>query len=248
MPAGCGVINAHPVSETPNGEAKLCYWKKKGVSADNQYELCRTGTTPSAGIFSDVTDAVGTAPYSLIEVDSTNKVFKRDDFHSGNLARLNHDHHFSGNNTHGGTNAFQSTMSFPNLTASSMLELNGSGNVVSTSGFSSSNLARINANHTISGDWTFSGENSYSDTQTHTGDIIQTTGNYDCEAGDVDIQAGFLYVTSGKMKLATATAPASASATGEAGEIRWAAAGQSYYLYLCVASDTWTRVEMSSWQ
>lgn len=39
------------------------------------------------------------------------------------------------------------------------------------------------------------------------------------------------------------TPPASASATGTAGEIRW----DSGYIYVCIATDTWVRAALSTW-
>ena len=39
------------------------------------------------------------------------------------------------------------------------------------------------------------------------------------------------------------TAPASASATGSAGQIIW----DTNYIYICVATDTWKRVAISTW-
>ena len=51
-------------------------------------------------------------------------------------------------------------------------------------------------------------------------------------------------VNAGKYKLsALNTAPASASATGTVGEIRWA----NGYVYLCVAANTWQRAALTSW-
>jgi hypothetical protein len=39
------------------------------------------------------------------------------------------------------------------------------------------------------------------------------------------------------------TAPASATAAGEAGEVRFT----SDYIYVCVATNTWKRAEISTW-
>lgn len=39
------------------------------------------------------------------------------------------------------------------------------------------------------------------------------------------------------------TAPASATATGDAGEVRFT----SDYIYVCVATNTWKRAEISTW-
>lgn len=45
------------------------------------------------------------------------------------------------------------------------------------------------------------------------------------------------------MRLRTSKTPASASASGNAGEICW----DANYLYVCVATDTWRRTPLSSW-
>ena len=51
-------------------------------------------------------------------------------------------------------------------------------------------------------------------------------------------------ITHGQADLAALnTAPASASATGVLGEIRWTAA----HVYLCTATDTWVRAELATW-
>lgn len=46
-----------------------------------------------------------------------------------------------------------------------------------------------------------------------------------------------------KIILQTAAAPASASDTGTAGEVRWDAS----YLYICTATNTWKRVAIATW-
>jgi hypothetical protein len=59
---------------------------------------------------------------------------------------------------------------------------------------------------------------------------IGTGGNIDVLTGDV-------------VRLRTPKTPASASAIGNAGEICW----DSSYVYVCVATDTWKRSELSTW-
>jgi hypothetical protein len=44
----------------------------------------------------------------------------------------------------------------------------------------------------------------------------------------------------GKIKTGT---PASAAASGVAGQIRW----DSSYIYICIATNTWKRVAIASW-
>ncbi len=45
------------------------------------------------------------------------------------------------------------------------------------------------------------------------------------------------------IRLRQSNTPASATASGEVGEIRW----DNSYLYMCVATNTWKRVELSTW-
>ena len=46
------------------------------------------------------------------------------------------------------------------------------------------------------------------------------------------------------VRIRTSDAPSSASDTGAPGEIRW----DTNYIYVCVATDTWKRVAISTWQ
>jgi len=342
---GSGIITAHPVkSAVPGTNDLMTYWQPGPAPNQASCNLIAVTAPAHEHTLKFTTDTTGTPGYSMIEVDSTGKAFKRDDFHSGNLARLNHNHTFSGDMEHIGDNTFgradpsdggvgksihwgqvyfhdsstsgdaavpsetlcrtadnklkhynpdntshawTGTNSYPSLTVSSMLELNGSGNVVSTSGFSSGNLARINADHTISGDWTHSGtvtmsaltastglaldsnkniisgssgvalgdtnvwtaentftdETAFSDTSTYTADLIMETGNMDMEQGDIDVQVGTLMASSGLVNIAAVTAPASASASGTAGQLAF----DANYMYRCTATNTWKRVAIASW-
>lgn len=53
-----------------------------------------------------------------------------------------------------------------------------------------------------------------------------------------------MYVTAtGQIVLASLAAPASASATGTAGEVRW----DANYIYICTATNTWKRVAIATW-
>jgi len=52
-----------------------------------------------------------------------------------------------------------------------------------------------------------------------------------------------LDVSSDVFRLRTAKTPASASATGNAGDICW----DSSYIYVCVATNTWKRVAIATW-
>lgn len=52
-----------------------------------------------------------------------------------------------------------------------------------------------------------------------------------------------LDVNSNVIRLRTAKTPASASASGNAGDICW----DANYIYVCVATNTWKRAALSSW-
>ena len=50
-------------------------------------------------------------------------------------------------------------------------------------------------------------------------------------------------ITGSNINLSTANTPASATATGTTGDIRW----DADYVYVCVATDTWKRAELLTW-
>jgi len=52
-----------------------------------------------------------------------------------------------------------------------------------------------------------------------------------------------IHVNGKIIRLATSKTPASASATGNAGEICW----DSNYIYVCTATNTWKRAALSTW-
>ena len=52
-----------------------------------------------------------------------------------------------------------------------------------------------------------------------------------------------LDINSDSIRLRNSTAPSSATDFGHQGEIRW----DTQYIYICVATDTWKRVALSSW-
>lgn len=54
---------------------------------------------------------------------------------------------------------------------------------------------------------------------------------------------GLLDVNDNKVRVRTAQTPASAGATGNAGEIAW----DANYLYICTATNTWRRVAHATW-
>lgn len=50
-------------------------------------------------------------------------------------------------------------------------------------------------------------------------------------------------VTAPQLRVSTSNPPASATATGSAGMIRW----DANYIYICTATDTWKRVAIATW-
>lgn len=56
-----------------------------------------------------------------------------------------------------------------------------------------------------------------------------------------------LDINSDSMRLRTAKVPATAGAAGEQGEIAWGTDGGTSYLYVCIATNTWQRVALSTW-
>jgi hypothetical protein len=50
-------------------------------------------------------------------------------------------------------------------------------------------------------------------------------------------------VTAPQLRVSTSNAPASATATGASGMIRW----DANYIYVCTATDTWKRVAIATW-
>lgn len=141
---------------------------------------------------------------------------------------LGDDFSFTGDHTHSGT------IKMSALTASLHLALDGDKNIITTAAGGGVALDDDNA-------WT--GTNSYSETSTHTNDIIMTTGNLDVEDGDLDVMVGTVMVSSGNFNVAANTAPASASAQGEAGTVIFTAD----YIYYATATDTWKRTALSTW-
>jgi len=60
---------------------------------------------------------------------------------------------------------------------------------------------------------------------------------------NIEVSAAKLVVGSDIIRLTTAKTPASAGATGSTGDICWDAT----YIYICVAANTWERVEHVGW-
>lgn len=71
--------------------------------------------------------------------------------------------------------------------------------------------------------------------------------NFISDTRNVDLAklhpTGQLEVTTGDLRITTPKTPATATATGAAGEVCW----DADYLYVCTATDTWKRAALSTW-
>lgn len=72
---------------------------------------------------------------------------------------------------------------------------------------------------------------------TGVGDFLTRTALYGVDLSNIT------FTTGGAAFLAPLTTPASASATGKAGSIVW----DANFIYICVATNTWKRVAISTW-
>lgn len=89
--------------------------------------------------------------------------------------------------------------------------------------------------------WRLRGVNDDFTSETVTGIAL------DLSTGDVGVNTNSpteaLDVNADAIRIRTASTPASASATGAVGEIRW----DSSFIYVAIATDTWKRVAISTW-
>lgn len=73
---------------------------------------------------------------------------------------------------------------------------------------------------------------------------IDSSGNVGIGTTSPTISSGVgLHLSGSTLRLGTARTPASASATGNTGEICWDAS----YLYICTATNTWRRIAHATW-
>ena len=70
--------------------------------------------------------------------------------------------------------------------------------------------------------------------------ILDTSGNVGIGTTS---PSTYLDVNGNKIRIESSKTPASATATGSAGDICW----DSSYIYVCVATNTWKRASLSSW-
>ncbi len=104
-------------------------------------------------------------------------------------------------------------------------------------GTASVDFNAVTSTHAMSGTFNNAALNNFTNT---TDSTSSTTGSAKFSGG-VGI-AKKLYIGTG-LNVSTPTVPASASATGTAGDISW----DSSYIYICTATNTWKRVAIATW-
>ena len=93
----------------------------------------------------------------------------------------------------------------------------------------------------VDGSSTLSIRSQYS-TNPESGDLFTLAGNGNVGIG-TSTPTNTLDISGNTLRLRTARTPASATATGNAGEICW----DANYVYVCVATTTWKRSALSTW-
>jgi hypothetical protein len=73
---------------------------------------------------------------------------------------------------------------------------------------------------------------------------VDTNGNVGIGTASPAISSGVgLHLSGSTLRLGTARTPASSTATGNQGEVCW----DSSYLYVCIATNTWRRIALTTW-
>lgn len=87
------------------------------------------------------------------------------------------------------------------------------------------------------------GNKYFSYTSHYTSDILSLYTDYIGGKTDANVSFDLNASIEGTFKITNGNAPANAAASGQAGQIAW----DSNYLYICVATNTWKRVAISTW-
>lgn len=74
-------------------------------------------------------------------------------------------------------------------------------------------------------------------------EVVRVSGAGNVGIGNIAAPTAKLDINSDILRLRTAKTPASAGATGNAGDICW----DSSYVYICVDTNTWKRAEITTW-
>ena len=212
-----------------------------------------TGTSNSPGIYSPGTDqvAISTNGIERARIDSSGRVGIGTSTPTKLLQVV------SGPNTSSISNGADLSISTPGLTAA---QINSTSIGIGVNGIANN----FNGDFHIRAFWGFSidkgggnvssGATNSVNTDSRTFAIRQFAGGttWDtqfCVNGSGRVGIGIsspttlLDVNSDTVRLRTARTPASATATGTAGEICW----DANYIYVCTATDTWRRTALSSW-
>ncbi len=135
----------------------------------------------------------------------------------------------------GSTNTFTNDISCP------FLLLNRAAGVAKSVLWRSAGSTRWAASSTATAE---SGSNVGSDFSL---DAYTDAGGFNFTALTISRSGGnatfYNLVTAPQLRVSLSNAPASATATGSAGAIRW----DANYIYVCTATDTWKRVAIATW-
>ena len=134
-----------------------------------------------------------------------------------------------------------STNTFTNDIACPFLLLNRAAGVAKSVLWRSAGSTRWAASSTATAE---SGSNVGSDFSL---DAYTDAGGYNFTALTISRSGGnatfYNFVAAPQLRITLSNAPASATATGSAGTIRW----DTNYIYVCTATDTWKRVAIATW-
>jgi hypothetical protein len=135
----------------------------------------------------------------------------------------------------GSTNTFTNDISCP------FLLINRAAGVAKSVLWRSAGSTRWAASSTATAE---SGSNVGSDFSL---DAYTDAGGYNFTALTISRSGGnavfYNLLTAPQLRISLSNAPASATATGSAGTIRW----DANYIYVCTATDTWKRVAIATW-
>lgn len=135
--------------------------------------------------------------------------------------------------------AFETTLAVVNPTADRTITLpNITGTVVTTGDTGTVTSTMIANNTIVDADISSTAEIAVSKlADGNARQLLQT------DAAGTGVEWTDNIVVNGTFRIVTSSTPASATATGSAGDIRWDAS----YIYVCTATNTWKRVAISTW-
>ena len=119
--------------------------------------------------------------------------------------------------------------------------LTGSANSIAIDYATNARIVSYGADTSTQGGFVFLGANSNASTSLERIGI-DSSGRL-LVGGSSDSGGALLQVFGDRIRVGTAKTPASASATGTAGEICW----DANYIYVCTATNTWKRTAIATW-